>query len=152
MSKKKFIVSLCMAVLPFLGYSQTEPTIDLKSEESLLILIDAHSKIKNINEIHVHLNRLLAIMDVDKDRMERIVRKCGVLKDRASGLSTAYEHIMEYCLGIKTNGSIRVYSALRRLPQDDPDAILIEHFRQAVIKSAELFNLTPAEYVISGKF
>ena len=151
MSKKKFIVSLCLAILPFIGYSQTEPTIDLKSEESLIILIDAHSKIKNINEIHVHLKRLLSIMEENNHVASRLVAKCGLTKDKTHTAS-AYDNIKEYCLGIKTNGSIRVYSALRRLPQDDPDAILIEHFRQAVIKSAELFNLTPAEYVISGKF
>lgn len=140
-----------MAMMPIFSYAQVEPTIDLKSEESLLILIDSHAKIKNINEVHVHLKRLLSIMEENKDVVARLSGKCNLMKDRTPA-SSAFEHIKDYCLGIKTNGSIRVYSALRTLPKDDPDAMLVERFRQSVIKSAELFGLTPEEYVISGKF
>lgn len=149
--KKTFLFSILMAMMPIFSYAQVEPTIDLKSEESLLILIDSHAKIKNINEVHVHLKRLLSIMEENKDVVARLSGKCNLMKDRTPA-SSAFEHIKDYCLGIKTNGSIRVYSALRTLPKDDPDAMLVERFRQSVIKSAELFGLTPEEYVISGKF
>jgi len=149
--KKTFLFSILMAMMPIFSYAQVEPTIDLKSEESLLILIDSHAKIKNINEVHVHLKRLLSIMEENKDVVARLSGKCNLMKDRTPA-SSAFEHIKDYCLGIKTNGSIRVYSALRTLPKDDPDAMLVERFRQSVIKSAELFGLSPEEYVISGKF
>jgi hypothetical protein len=151
MNKGKLIASLGLAFMPYLGYSQVKPTIDLKLEESLLILIKSHAKIVNINEVHTHVRRLVSIMEENKEIVNRIGTRFNLRNERIP-TSTVFEHVKDYCLGIKTTYSVGIYNKLQSLPKDDPDFILIEQLRQAVIKSAELFKLTPEEYVISGKF
>lgn len=151
MQLKHFLTTLMMASLPLVGHAQVEPTIELKSEAALLTLIDSHAKIKDINEVHVHLKRLMSIMEENKEVVNRLVKNLKLTKSTTT-ISTAFDYIKDYCLGIKTKDSVRVYWILKSLPQDNPDVILIEHLRQAVIKSAELFGLTPTEYVIAGKF
>lgn len=148
MCKGKVIGTLFLVFLPLLGIAQSEPTIDLKSEESLLILIDSHAKIADINVIHKHVSRLERMMRDNRDITARLQKNFTTNKSNP----IATQSIIDYCFGIKTEESMRFYELLKNFPQNDPDVILVEHFRQVVIKSAGLFGLTLEEYVISGKF